>query len=1177
MRRSLLSICLVWFSATCILLAQGTVGTINGTVTDPAGAVVPGATVVATNNATQVETRTTTTSTGTYILPYLPAGTYTIRVTAPGFRTAAAENVVLRVAQTQIADVKMEVGAVNEQVIVNATAELVESGSAEIGRYITTEEYKSWPIVVGDGQRQIQQFIFDSLPGTTGDTFKGSINGGQEYSHEILIEGMPIGRADLSGGNNNEFSPSAEAIGEFKLQTGAIGAEYNGGQTAVANFTIRSGTNALHGSGFYYGQNEALDAANLNTTTAGGAKAKYREHNYGYSVGGPLVIPKIYNGRNKSFFFTNLEWDDRNQQQFTGLGTVPTAEFKKGDFSRLLSPAYTGDPRSGTQVSTDALGRPVIFGQLYDPSTTRRVGDAIVRDPFPGNIIPQNRWDPVAANVVTKIGIQDPTLNTLLRNIQTINGQPVFHLESWGVKGDHQINSKNQLSGYYNHSYRSRYNNGSGRFLPFPGPASSSWQQQITPGHIARLSLTSTISPTIINRVAAGFNRFLNQNGAFPSTINADLASQIGLKNLPGTMFPYIAFNGPGSALQGNSIARMGVGFADFSPNGSWIFQDDLTWIHRNHTFRVGYEYKRYFYNDRALSDAGRFTFSARQTDYPGQLSTTGNAFASFLLGGAYSTGHNIQGYTQAFRQPQHGMYVMDDWKVTSRLTLNLGLRWEIIPPFYETTARMSEVSLAVQNPEAKRPGALIFGNQFNDTYWRQILPRVGFAWRATDSGKLVVRGGYAMTSTPPIANNWGYGGFTYGFNATVSQIAGTSKTGFADDPVAYLRDPYPSLQGALPNTDPNSANTLDVATTARDANRPGYTQNYNFTIQYELPHQTVVEVAYIGNKGTRMWGGTPGSGYTDYNGLPASMLSRGDVLLDPVSDHPSFLPYPTFDQGLSVAQALRPYPQYGQVNEQFPYNTNSNYNSLQVTVTRHLTNNLGFLAAYTFSKAIGYIDANGPAAYYTSVQDYFNRKLDRSITEFSTPHQFKLTWVYETPFGKGRRWNLGSLLNPILGGWQFAGIHNYQSGMPIQVSYSGYNIPVGFAPGIRPDVISSNETLGGAPTKTDFSKGTPYLNPAAFAVQPLTANGVPLRPGSAPRFLPNVRGPHQMREVFRMSKRFYIREKMFFGVGATADNPFKRTSRDFLGLDIADPGSFGQLVQRGGGRTIQLEGRFEF
>lgn len=1162
-------------SAASMVLAQGPVGTLTGTITDAAGAAVPGATVVATNTATGVETTTTTTSTGTYTLPYLPAGAYRMRVSAAGFRTATVDTVPLRVAQTQTRDVRLEIGAVSEQVTVTAESQALDAGSAEVGRYITQEEYKSWPIVVGDGQRQIQQFIFDSLPGTTGDTFKGSINGGQQYSHEILIEGMPIGRADLSGGNNNEFSPSAEAIGEFKLQTGAIGAQYNGGQTAVANFTIRSGTNQLHGSGFYYGQNEAFNAANLNTTTSGANKAKYREHNYGYSIGGPVLIPKLYNGKNRTFFFTNLEKDNRNQQQFTGLGTVPTLDFKKGDFSGLLNPAFTGNSQSGTQIGTDALGRPIRFGQIYDPSTTRRVGDAIVRDPFQGNIIPQSRFDPVAANIISKIGIQDPTLPSLLRNIPTINGQPIFELLSWGVKVDHQVNGANQLSGYYNHSYRSRYNNGAGTFLPFPGPASSSWQQQITPGHLARLSLTSTVSAAIVNRAAAGYNRFINQNGAYPSTINAGLATSIGLQGLPDTMFPVIAFNGPGSPIQGNSIARMGVGFADVSPNGSWIFQDDLTWLRGAHTFHMGYEYKRYFYGDRALSDAGSFTFSARQTDLPGQLTSTGNAFASFVLGAAYRSSHSIQGYSQAFRQPQHGFYFMDDWKITPRLTLNTGLRWEVIPPFYETTGRMSEVSLSAQNPEANRPGALIFQNRVNDTYWKQILPRVGIVWKATE--KMVVRAGYAITSTPPIANNWGYGGFTYGYNANSPTLAGTAATGFADDPSIYLRNPYPGLSSPLPNTDPNSANYQDVATTARDANRPGYTQNYNFTIQYEVAPATVLEVAYVGNKGTRLWGGTPGSGYTDYNGLPASLLSMGDTLQGTVADNPRFKPFGAFDTSLSVSQALRPYPQYGQINEQFPYNTNANYNSVQVTVTKHLSKDLGFLGAYTFSKAIGYIDANGPGAYYTSVQDYFNRKLDRSITEFSIPHQFKLTWVYETPFGKGRRFNLGTVGNMVLGGWQVAGIHGYTSGLPVQVTYSGLNIPAGFAPGIRPDVLGGNQTLGGAPTTTDFSNGAPYLNPAAFSPPPTTENGIPLRVGTAPRFLPQVRGPHQMHETFRMSKRFYLREKTFIGIGGTADNLFRRTSRNFLGLDIADPGSFGQLVQRGGGRTIQLDARIEF
>src|SRR5437867_4257006 len=364
-----LFICLTALLSTA--RAQGPVGTLTGTILDPSGAIVPGATVVATNNATGVETKTTSTSAGAYTLPYLPSGTYTIRVSAPGFRTATAENVILRVAQSLNVNITLEVGQVNEQVTMSATPPLLESSSAEVGRYISEQEFKSWPILLDDGQRQIQSFIFDSLPGTTGGTFQGSIHGGQQYSHEILIEGVPVGRSDLSGGNNNEFSPSAEAIGEFKLQTGAMGAQYNGGQTAVANFDIKSGTNALHGSAFFYIQNEALNALDLQSKTAGDKKAKFRENNWGYSLGGPVYIPKIYHGRNKTFWFTNFEKTHLTTLAPNNFATLPTVDFKKGDFSRLLDPSFTGNSLSGTQVGSDALGRPVIFGQLYDPLSTR--------------------------------------------------------------------------------------------------------------------------------------------------------------------------------------------------------------------------------------------------------------------------------------------------------------------------------------------------------------------------------------------------------------------------------------------------------------------------------------------------------------------------------------------------------------------------------------------------------------------------------------------------------------------------------------------------------------------------------------------------------------------------------------------------------------------------------------
>jgi hypothetical protein len=351
--------------------------------------------------------------------------------------------------------------------------------------------------------------------------------------------------------------------------------------------------------------------------------------------------------------------------------------------------------------------------------------------------------------------------------------------------------------------------------------------------------------------------------------------------------------------------------------------------------------------------------------------------------------------------------------------------------------------------------------------------------------------------------------------------------------------------------------------------------QNWNITIQRQLPQDTVLEVAYIGNKGTRLWGAS--GVFSQLNGLPASMLSQGDLLNELVSDHPEFTPYPGFDTSNTVSQALRKYPQFYGVNEAFPYNTNSFYNSLQVTFTRHLTNNLGFLGAYTWSKAIGFVDANGPGAYYATVQDYFNRGLERSVTEFNYPQNFKLTWVYDLPIGKGKKFDLG-WGNYIIGGWKFASIHNYRAGGPIAVGQSGVNSPPGFSGGIRPDVLGSDQTLGGAPGKVDVFNGTAYLNPDAFAHSPVTGNGTPLRVGTAPRFLPNVRGPHSMSETFRMSKKFPLwkTESKFFQMGMTWTNPFNRTSRYFQDLTVGDA-DFGKLFAGGGGKTLQLDGRIEF
>src|SRR5499426_1251418 len=293
------------------VFAQGERGALNGIITDQTGAVVAGAEVVATNVETNVETKTTTTDAGVYRLPYLPSGKYKITVKAQGFQTAVLNDVNLFVAQTLTVDIKLTAGQVSEQITIEGTSQLLETGTSEIGRYVTKKEFDTWPVAVGDGRRQIQQFIFSSLPGTVGGTFQGSINGGQQYSHEILIEGIPLGRFDLQGGSNNEFSPSPESINEFKLQTGTVSAQYGGGQTAIANFGIKSGTNSFHGTGFGYIQNDALRANSFSNKSFGRdssgnevrPRPPYKLSNYGYAFHGPVLIPKIYNGRNRTFFF----------------------------------------------------------------------------------------------------------------------------------------------------------------------------------------------------------------------------------------------------------------------------------------------------------------------------------------------------------------------------------------------------------------------------------------------------------------------------------------------------------------------------------------------------------------------------------------------------------------------------------------------------------------------------------------------------------------------------------------------------------------------------------------------------------------------------------------------------------------------------------------------------------
>ncbi|MGH9840165.1 MAG: carboxypeptidase regulatory-like domain-containing protein [Blastocatellia bacterium] len=1163
-----------------LVFAQGERGTLNGIITDQNGAVVANAEVVATNVATNIETKTTTTDAGVYRLPYLPAGKYKLTVKAQGFQTTVVNEVNLLVAQTLTLDIKLQTGQVSEQMTITST-QLLETGTSEIGRYVTKKEFDTWPVAVSDGQRQIQTFIFSSLPGTVGNSFAGSINGGQYYSHEILIEGMPLGRFDLQGGSNNEFSPSAESISEFKMQTGTVSAQYGGGQTAIANFGIKSGTNEFHGSGFGYIQNDALRANSFGNKSFGRnasgqeirPRPPFKLSNYGYAFHGPVRIPKVYDGRNKTFFFNSLEVT--RVRDFTSIAftRLPVADFKRGNFSKLLDPAFTGNANSGRQIGTDALGRPIIFGQIYDPRTARQVGTAVVRDPFAGNIIPQSAWSAVSRNIVEKVGITDPIIDRMLNNFPSINTCcPVFDERIYGVKADHHINEKHKISGYYNHTYRLRNNSPGGRWGAPPGLPTSVYQLQYTPGRLVRLAYDWTITPTIINHASIGYNRFGNKNESV--FVDQDWPSQIGLQNVPNTHFPTLTFGG--TDFQGGGIGaggRLGSASRGGSYNGSTIVMDDVTIISGAHNYKLGVELRKYYLNNRTKSGSGDFTFSPIQTELPGFAAQTGHSFASFLLGAASSAGRGVAVANFGYRVTQPSFYFMDDWKVNQKLTLNLGLRWEMNGGFNEVAGRASAIDLTKPNPGAgNRPGALIFADElgrkgFHDWYLKMISPRLGFAYAMTQ--KLVIRGGYGINANPFIANFSSLGNF--GYNGSIAVNSTTVPLRFPSDPVMYLHDRFPDFPGTLPNRNPAGQNNQGPTYIAPDSNRVGYGQNYNLGIQYQLPASFVLEVGYLGNRGTRL----EANGLDDLNQLPVSALQYGDRLIQQLSANPGLVPVPYAGFNGTVAQALRPFPQYTGIGQVFANFGTSHYDSLQVQMTRHLTKGLAVLGAYTWSKAL--FTGSDSAIDAPSSQNVYDRSIEKTITSFNIPHFLKATWIWDLPFGKGRKWLTGGPLGHIVGGWTVTGVHNYRSGDPLSIGGAGPRTVL-FNGTVRPDWITGVPVVinSGASVKTDNS-GERYLNPDAFKLVPVTGSNVPLRLGTAPPRLPNIRGPIRVSEDIGVKKGFAFTETMNFEIRADFLNVFNRAGRGNPNADITSA-NFGRITgSRYEPRNIQLQARFNF
>jgi len=1151
MRTRTFSLAVVWIAFLWLAapaFAQGDRGAITGVITDAAGAVVPNVEVTATELETNTAFKAVSTSAGVYRIPYVSAGNYRVSAAVKGFKTAVISPVIVAVAAVVTADIKLEIGATSESITVSAEATHLESSSSEVGYSVSAEDYHDWPVNSNDdGQRQIGSFIFNALPGTSGDTYLGSINGSPTGSHEVYIEGISIGRADISG-SSAEFEPSVDAISEFRLQTGGLSAAYGGGLTAVANYSAKSGTNELHGTAYDYLENNVLNANSFDNNAYGSPKSPFRQNNFGVAAGGPLLLPKVYNGKNRSFWFFSYEGTRKRNGYISGFRTVPTELMKSGNFSELPQ-------------------------EIFDPNSTAELADgSYTRTAFSGNIIPAADFSKVSQNIIKLAPTPNPTLPGILRNIRGINNQPRFDLNTYTGKFDQTINDRQKLSFYWSDNSRVRYN-GSGRgYAPVPGNGASAFNLQSVYGTMIRVGYDWTITPSILNHFAAGYNNFDNIHQ--PASYGQNWPTKLGLQGVADLTFPLVSFAG-GTTAQGSSMTAFGNNSYGDSPNGSYIFTNDTTWIHGGHSMRWGVEVRKYRYIEPwNWGASGSFTFRPNTTADPSSLGTTGYTYAGFILGTVGNSSIPVQYVTTTTTNTWNpAFYVMDDWKINRRFTVNFGLRWDIVGGQAEKNGIGSTLGPATPNPGASGyPGALVFlkdsgRGSWQDTYWGEIGPRLGFAYQL--SNRLVLRGGYGLMYTPPIANTFG--------EATIDGYYGNNSFGQKTlNPVFNWDNGYPAYPYTLPNKDPALDNGSTISYTARDSARQPYAQNYTFGLQYLLHGDTAIQATFVGTKGARLNAGN----FANMNQLNPKYLTLGDTLLDDISLHPEIkMPYADFSG--QVYQALLPYPQYlgGGVSNHYAYVGKSDYNALQIVATRRLNKGLGFLISYSFQKTLTNTDSANQY-YGGSSQDVYNRALERSVASFDHTHNLRLTWIAELPFGKGRHFlNRGGFVNQVLGGWTFTANQQYQSGNPLSIGTSIDTSGYMFNGGIRADAVSGQPLKVSSGGHLDVASGTgvQYINPNAFTSPPVTPGGVVLRLGTAARYYGNLRGPYQPSENIGLFKRFHFGESRFLEARADAFNVFNRSGLADPVTTVGDP-QFGQIIDvQQGPREVQVALRITF
>ena len=1150
-----------------VVYAQGqtTSASLRGTVTDSSGAIISGAKVTVTGVGNGIVRTLTTDASGSYSARLLPPATYNLKAEAKGFKTYQQEGISLLPGQTADQTVQLTVGSEAEQITVSSQAPLLNTSDANLSAEITSKQVVDLPLNLRNvyGLATLNSSVQNTSEsqkvnnGSTGDTADQDISflnfgGGFFGTTAFLLDGVWDTASDWGA---VIYVPSVESVEEFKIQTNSFTAQYGFSTGNVINVVTKSGSSDVHGDIFEFLRNDKLDANPYFNNFNGLPKPSFRRNQFGGSIGGPLFIPKFYEQRQKTFFFALYE-GLRQSTPATFTGTVPTPAFLSGDFSALL----------GAQTGTDALGRPILAGQIYNPYSGRAITEGridpstglvasstgYIRDPFINNQA-QSAINPVAAALAK---FWPAPTNAGIANNFASTASAAATSDEYLVRIDHNINDTTRIYGRWAQKYESKTNSPA-----FYGANDIGGPGNIRPNNRYSFVIGGNhiVNATTALSLNAGIERWAEVSNSQGYPFDQTSVGLPGALNAASPVFPIVnveglAALGPVQGNQGASYRNVGSLSADVTKTAG------------KHDLSFGF-FGAIMQNNSANLATTTFSFDHGFTAGPDPTQTTvgtGLGFASLLVG-TPASGSTANEFNPALSKKYYGVYAQDNWKANKVLTLNLGLRYEIQESPTERHNRQTFFNYNASNPISQQIGTDLPGEQvyaggtqrrgLANTNYLNVSPRFGFT--AQVEPKLVLRGGYGIFFAPQFfGGGAGFGdSYAAGYNQSTNYTASVNGN---VSPFTNLSNPFPT--GLIAPTGNTLGALQDVGLTTQgnpSSRHSPYIQQYSLGLQYAFTTNDVLTATFVGNHGTHLLMSS-----FNHSQLNPALLSMGNALLDQVPN-PYYghitqsscgLNNPTVERG----QLLEPYSQYCSVTEpQAPVGF-SIYNALLVDYNHRFHQGLNLLVSYTYSKFLDNVDgANDWAiAGQAGPQNYYNLAAEKSVDGSDTPHSLVANYIYELPVGKGRKFgsHMNRAVDEVVGGWQVSGVTSVKSGIPL--GFSGGSTSNLFGGNARPDVIANPNQPG-----KNINK---WFNTAAFTTP------APYTFGNTPRFFSTLRSPYYQNWDAAAEKYWYLHNQIRLQGRAEFYNLANHPNFYSPDTNLPDVG-FGTIRQAFPNRSIQF------